>query len=286
MSNLDEEVNINVLKTGVVYWDMGGGTGSTGGFGSKSDYGVGSGSGFGPGYGDGYGDDYGDNSGGYGTGGAGYADMYGDGSGDGSSLGIGGSAGGTNVTMLPGYASKDDYLNAWDWSILSEDMEQSHHFHVYIDRLDIGRLRRFKVPLDVNQRNFLPVRNISFTETSFNHLTIPLGIFGDLPFLQKRGIGRINMSIYDNDQEDVAKGIRKWIQDCFPMGKYVDYPSNVVAKMEYHSYNVKGQENVPVSGTYYVIPADNYSYARSYEENALKIINFGVILIGREGYNL
>lgn len=154
-----------------------------------------------------------------------------------------------------------------------ENIAQAYHFTLTIDRLKTNYIH----PVF---GNFLPVKSASFNYTSFDSLQIPLGIYGDLPVLKRRSVGRLNLQLYDNYKDELATHIRNWINECFPGGKYVNYVSNIASTLTYTSYGVTGQRNQSYPLKYLVIPTDSYSVNRSYEENGPKILDFSVIVVG------
>lgn len=159
-------------------------------------------------------------------------------------------------------------------SYITHDISQSHHFRINID----------KIPVEFNSKvfgNFLPVKSISFDEITFENLTIPVGIFGDFPIMQKRRLGRFSLSLYDPAGDEIEKSLQIWENLCFPQGKYVNYLSEIVGKMKYASYSVDGTLNSELS--FYVLPTDSHRISRGYEENALKLIQFSLVVVGVVG---
>jgi hypothetical protein len=154
-----------------------------------------------------------------------------------------------------------------------EDISQAHHFKIRIG----------KIPINYNHPafgKFLPVKSANFNYVNFDNLTLSVGIYGGLPIMKRRSVGRLSLNIYDNHRDEIEREIKNWIAECFPLGKYVNYLECMASKMEYWSYQVTGKANQNNPYVYTVIPSDSYNVSRSYEENNAKIINFAVTVVG------
>lgn len=158
---------------------------------------------------------------------------------------------------------------------ITHDISQSHHFRINIDD---------KIPIRFNSDKFgqfLPVKSINFDEITFESLTIPVGIFGDFPIMQRRRLGRFSLTLYDTTEDKIEEALQKWENDCFPQGKYVNYLSEIVGKMKYASYTVEGKLNSEL--VFYVLPTDAHRISRDYEANAAKLIQFSLVIVGVVG---
>ena len=128
--------------------------------------------------------------------------------------------------------------------------------------------------------DYIPIKTMNFNYTSYDNMSIPLGIFGDFPLLHRKKVTSISFSCYDTDQDIIEKALHYWEQQCFPGGNYVSYLSDVVADLVYTSYDVCG--NMNFRRILQVIPASSVSVSRSYEENAAKMLNFSVVAVGAQ----
>lgn len=198
--------------------------------------------------------------------GIGYGDGYGYGYGDGIGSGSGTGAGGQFSTNERG-------------DLFLEDIEQSHHFTITIDKLFTFLPSYYRTKFEHSQY-FLPVKSISFTKIAIENMSIPLGVLGSLPIMHRKNLGRLTMTLYDNHKEPIESAINAWIDSCFVSNDYVNYLSNIVGVMNYTSYDVTGKRNENVSGEYYVIPAESVTINRSYDANDAKLLDFSVVIIG------
>lgn len=155
-----------------------------------------------------------------------------------------------------------------------QDISQSHHFTVTLSKI------RVEFPTQAFG-NFLPVKNISYAEISYDNLSIPVGIFANMPLLHRRQVGTINLVLYDTATDDIQEQIRNWEAECFPKGKYVNFLSNIAAELKYNSYSVTGKLNKSLS--LYVVPTGSTTTSRSYEENGAKLINLSLTVVGFKG---
>ena len=155
-----------------------------------------------------------------------------------------------------------------------QDISQSHHFKVNLSKIKTEFEAKAFGP-------FLPVKNISYNEITFDHLTIPTGIFGNFPLMHRRQVGTITLTVYDKDTDNIEQQYRQWEAECFPKGKYVNFISNVAAEFKYSSYTVTGKLNKTI--VLYVIPTGSYTINRSYEENNAKLLQFSLTVVGFKG---
>ena len=175
-------------------------------------------------------------------------------------------------------------------SIFYLDMAQSRYFTLTISKLMFnGKPIQFKLGTPIVTKgalpnkfdDFFPVKNISVSFTSYNNMSIPFSIFGNLPILHKKSVAKITINAYDLDDDRVERAVQAWERECFPDSNYVAYLDDVKAQFVYKSYDVKGKQNY--SKTLYVIPADNVSVSRSYDDNNEKIVSFSVVAVGEPG---
>ena len=170
------------------------------------------------------------------------------------------------------------------------DIAQSHFFTVQISgRNSLGEVTGLH---DLNgdpisfasgrgtYANYLPVKTMNFNYTSYDNMSIPMGIFGDLPLLHRKKVSSISFSCYDTDQDIVEKALHYWEHQCFPGGNYVAYLDDIAATLRYTSYDVCG--NMNFYRQLEVIPASSVSVSRSYEENGAKMLNFSVVAVGAQ----
>lgn len=179
-------------------------------------------------------------------------------------------------TLITGGVSKtqQDEPDPFIGSFIQQDIAQSHHFKIKIDR----------IPIEFTSKafgSFLPVKSISFDEVTFEHLTIPVGIFGDFPVMHRRKMGRFSLTLYDTADDKIEHALQDWENKCFPQGKYVSYLSEMVGTMKYASYSVEGKLNKELA--LLVIPADSHKISRSYDENSAKLITIGLVIVGVVG---
>ena len=159
-------------------------------------------------------------------------------------------------------------------SYMLQDISQSHHFKV--------NLSKIKTEYESAAfGSFLPVKNISYNEITFDNLSIPTGIFGNFPLMHRRQVGTITLTVYDKDTDNIEQQYRQWEAECFPKGKYVNFISNVAAEFKYSSYTVTGKLNKTI--VLYVIPTGNFTINRSYEENNAKLLQFSLTVVGFKG---
>lgn len=172
------------------------------------------------------------------------------------------------------------------------DIAQSHFFTVQIYSAPTST---YNHPTGLHERNgkpisfasgkgtysdYLPVKTMQLNYTSYDHLTIPFTIFGDLPIPHRKRVSTVSFSCYDMDNDVIERALKYWEDQCF-VGNCVEYLDNIKATLKYRSYSVTGKLNF----TKYldVIPAGTTSVSRSYAENGEKLLNFSVVVVGTTG---
>lgn len=194
----------------------------------------------------------------------------------------------TNV-VNPKSSSIGDPLDNWD-------IAQSHFFtvQIYSKPYEGGKNYAKATGLhDINgnpfnfasgqgtYKDYLPIKSMNFSYTSYDNMSIPLAVLGDFPLLHRKKVSTINFSCYDMDQDVIESALRYWEKQCFPEDKYVEYLDNIKAKLTYRSYDVTGK--LTFERILEVIPTSSVSVSRSYEENGAKLLNFSVIAVGYPG---
>ena len=175
------------------------------------------------------------------------------------------------LTLSTGISESDPYVQH---TYELQDIAQSHHFTITLDKINI------EFPTE-KFGYFLPVHSISYTQSVYDNMNIPVGIFGDINILRRKQVSKLNLTLYDLGTDPIEAKIKAWENECYPKGKYVNYLSEIVGELVYTSFSPDGKRNKSI--TMYVIPAGDFSVRRSYEENAPKFINFGVVVIGFKG---
>ena len=130
-------------------------------------------------------------------------------------------------------------------------------------------------------KDYLPIKSMNFTYTSYDNMSIPLAVLGDAQLLHRKKVTTINFTCYDRDDDIIESALKEWENQCFPGDQYVEYLDNIKAKLTYTSYDVKGK--ITFTGTVYVIPTNSVSVSRSYPENSEKLLNFSVVAVGMVG---
>lgn len=152
------------------------------------------------------------------------------------------------------------------------DIAQSHHFTIRLENMPA-----FRTP-EGSFSEFLPVKSINLTYTSYENMTIPVSIFGDFPLLNKKRVSTIALTCFDTDDNKLEHEILKWEDRCFPKGRFVAYMEDIVKELTYKGYNVKGKETFKTS--FYVIPSGGVSVSRDYSANDTKLITFNLVCVG------
>ena len=130
-------------------------------------------------------------------------------------------------------------------------------------------------------KDYIPIKSMNLTYTSYDNMSIPFNIFGNLPLLHRKSVSTISFSCYDIDQDVIEMALRAWENRCFPEGRYVAYLDDIKASFKYRSYDVTGKMNFEKE--FFVIPSSGVSVSRSYEENAAKMLNFSLAVVGLPG---
>ena len=129
-------------------------------------------------------------------------------------------------------------------------------------------------------KDYIPIKSMNFTYTSYDNMTLPVNIFGDFPLLHRKKMTTVSFSCYDMDQDVIELALKYWENQCFPEN-CVEYLDHIKATLKYRSYDVTGKLNFEKELA--VIPTGQVSVSRSYEENAAKILNFSVVVVGATG---
>ena len=129
-------------------------------------------------------------------------------------------------------------------------------------------------------KDYIPIKTMNFNYTNYDNMTLPVNIFGDFPLLHRKKMTTINISCYDLDQDVIERALKYWENQCFP-NNCVEYMDCVKAEFKYRSYDVTGKMNF--EQVLEVIPTGSVSTNRSYEENAPKMLNFSLIVVGATG---
>lgn len=154
------------------------------------------------------------------------------------------------------------------------NLAQSHHFTIQIEKFNMSY---FKTP-EGTFSEFLPVKSMNYNYVSYENMSIPLSIFGDFPLLNKKRVTTIALTCYDLDDNKLEHELKSWENACFPKGRYVAYMEDIVRKLTYRGYDVKGKETL--KHDIYVIPTGNVGVSRDYSANDAKLLVFSLVCVG------
>lgn len=157
------------------------------------------------------------------------------------------------------------------------DMAQSSYFTIMIDKLDPSLNKGTGFTNGVF-KNFLPVENISYTPVSLEMLSITAGIFGDLSICNRRKLGRFTIRMTDTATETYGTLLSKWYNLTAPTNGFTGYLEDTVGIMNYKTYRTTGEVNKEAN--LLVMLSDAITVGHSYSENALKMIDFNVVVVG------
>lgn len=173
--------------------------------------------------------------------------------------GSGGSGGGSGVSTVID-------------NVFLLDIAQSHHYTIQLEKFT-----HYRTP-ERSFSDFLPVKNINLTYTSYENMSIPVSIFGDFPLLNRKRVSTIALTCFDMDNNRLEFELKQWEAACFPKGRYVAYMEDIARKLTYRGYSVDGKQTLIYS--VYVIPSGNVSVSRDYSANDAKLLNFSLVCVG------
>lgn len=156
------------------------------------------------------------------------------------------------------------------WKI---DMGRQSHFTVHIQGMDRANMRHDKYGA------FLPIKSLTYTPVSLDHLKLNIGIFNDISIPQHRKLGKIDLEINDTSDHYYENMFYSWYDKLVPdESGYIGYFSDFVKNFEYKEYNHKGE---PIK-TYYmeVMPEGDFRVQRSYDSNDLKTFSVSLVIVG------
>lgn len=174
-----------------------------------------------------------------------------------------------------------------DSGLWKMDIAQERYFTVQLSTpseiTSNAKFSHYKLP-GGTYSDFLPVYSIDFKYLSVDNLTIPLIMFGDFPLINKRRVGTINMTCYDDDKDTFERALRVWAEnECF-VGTRVRYLSKMYKEFTYKSFNVAGKLNF--TRRLLVIPVGDIGVHRSYEANNAKLVSFSLAVVGDNKANV
>lgn len=186
--------------------------------------------------------------------------------------------GGVSENLLKGGIDKSGELSVWKL-----DIAQSRYFTIQLRTPDgissKAHFANYKCP-GGKLSDFLPVKNMSLNTCSVDTKTVPVHIFSDFPLIDKRKVGRILLTCYDEDDDHIERAYRRWLEDeCF-IGTRVRYLSKMYKELIYTSYDVTGKKNFHKK--VFVIPDGSITVDRNYENEA-KLITISLAIVGEDG---
>ncbi|MFA6358806.1 MAG: hypothetical protein WCY09_09150 [Candidatus Omnitrophota bacterium] len=149
----------------------------------------------------------------------------------------------------------------------SADMAQSRFFTVNLDTID-----------NVNGMKSLPVKSISYTVTGIDTMSLPIGVFKDIPIPTGKKLPRITLTLIDDRMEQIESQIREWYEIMIPTGSgTIGYLDDMIGVLTYESYDTSGDINFSYQAN--VILTEDLTMSRDYETNGFKILEISFVVL-------
>lgn len=148
------------------------------------------------------------------------------------------------------------------------DMAQSRFFTIEIENISM---------YDVSLGG-LPVKNILYTITGIETMSLAIGVFRDIPIPIGKRLPKITMTLVDEKIDQLETSFRSWYNVMIPSQTgTIGYLDDMVRKLQYSSYDTSGDLNFSYSAN--VILADDFTMSRDYESNELKGFEVSLIVL-------
>ena len=166
--------------------------------------------------------------------------------------------------------SNDNKLN-----VNSITLGLNHHFKMTIEGLLVNENMKFDGGNKYGK--FLPVESVSLSPISVTNTSLNIGIFSDLPILSSRKMGRLRITLLDDIYNVYENAVLDWFQNCCYNG-FVSPISKIIREAHYYEYTNQGKESKHYR--FWLIPTDDISLNRNYNDNQFKKIEFSTIIVG------
>lgn len=155
------------------------------------------------------------------------------------------------------------------------DRAQSRFFTVTLSSLASSNIR-IGVNGDIEA---LPVKNISYTITGIDSMSLSIGVFKDIPIPVGKKLPKITLTLVDDRMDQIETDIRSWCNDSMlpartGMTRYLD---DMVSTLTYNSYDTCGQLNFTYTAS--VMLTDDVTLTRDTESNELKSIEIALVIL-------
>lgn len=162
-------------------------------------------------------------------------------------------------------------------NMFSMDMAQSRFFTV-----ELGAPNKSKNKISTFKgMEGLPVKNISYTVTGIETMTLPIGVFRDLPIPIGKKLPTITLTLLDSGIDQIEMQLRDWFESMIPSSKNtISYLDDMVGTLKYKSYDTSGNPNYTYTAN--VMLTEDLSISRDYEANELKSLQINLIVLKDE----
>ena len=155
-------------------------------------------------------------------------------------------------------------------------MGQSQNFTFYIKGFNEAD-SAFKL---TDRGLFLPLKSLDFKPLKLEHLKLKAGIFNELPFFHRRGLGSLSCVMHDSHKSLLSQELLAWWAAGVSIESgCVAYVDDICREAEYAEYTHDGK--VAVRYRFVVMPDGEISTSRSYEGDtgALTEYKFNLLVV-------
>lgn len=171
-------------------------------------------------------------------------------------------------------------------SYFNIDMQQSAYFTMLIEGFEYNRYHSAiksttssMGKFDTNESIYwLPLKSMQYSEGGMENLSIPCGVFADLPLPFRKHCPTLTCECYDHRSDFFEMKLREWHTQSVVTQGFVPVLDSIVRNVEIRSYATNGEINS--HQVCQCILVDDISVSRSYEDNGLKSIQFKLIVVG------
>lgn len=125
---------------------------------------------------------------------------------------------------------------------------------------------------------WIPLKSLQYSQGSIENMSIAVGAFADIQLPYRKHAPTLTVEMYDHRSEFFEMKLREWHSQSVITQGFVPVLESITKKVILRGFATNGEQNYQQECQ--CILGDDISTSRNYEDNALKVISFKLVIVG------
>lgn len=125
---------------------------------------------------------------------------------------------------------------------------------------------------------WMPLKSLNYSQGSLENMSIAVGVLADIQLPFRKHSPTLSVETFDHRSDFYEMKLKEWHSQSVVTNGFVPVLESIVKKVTIRGFATNGEQNTQQEC--YCILGDDITVNRSYEENALKVVSFKLVVVG------